>query len=171
MESDTLTTMLVSPLILTMACCLPVAILGTILGLTDRLTVFYGSEDVVLTCFGYASILATLVASTISEPVAIIMLCVTALLVLSSLATSRKGNRSFFKACIAVPTKFMLIFIIVLLGILAFESLKSALGELNKGRYEAALKNAAVGTGALAGSTFIIRLVRKLVKARDAKAA
>ena len=148
--------------------CIPIALLGTFWGLTDRLVVYHGSQDLLLTAIGYASAIATLVASSHSATVTIVLLLITTVIMLVSLADSKRANGSFIKACIAVPTKFMLLFLIIILGLAATGGLQAAYHEQKKGNARAAAKNAAVGAGGSLGAYFVAKLIRKLIKTRVA---
>lgn len=142
--------------------------LGAFWGFTDRLVIYHGKQDLLLTVIGYISIIATLVASAHSTPVAILLMVVSAIIMIVSFGESRRANGSFVKACIAVPTKFILLFLIILLWLAAFGALSDAYNEQKKGNGRAAAKNAAIGAGGLLGAYFVGKIIRKLIKTRAA---
>ncbi|MDI1249259.1 MAG: hypothetical protein PSV13_10390 [Lacunisphaera sp.] len=146
--------------------CIPIALWGLFWGFTDRLVVFNGKEDLLLTALGYASTIATLVASAHSSTVTFLLMGVTAIIVLISFGESRRANGSFMKACIALPTKFMLLFLILFLWMAAFGAMNEALKEHKKGNVRAAAKNAGAGAAGLLGALIVGKIIRKLVKAR-----
>jgi hypothetical protein len=138
------------------------AIPGAILGLGRKLIIYQDKDDlngawIVLT----ASVVA-LIALVYVYWVGVALSIVSLFMLLVSSLQTYQANQSVLKCLLAVPTKFVVLVLVVVCGLLSL-SIFAGIQSLALGRFKEGAKQLAAGGAGLAGLYFLRKFIAKLV--------
>jgi len=142
-----------------------VAIPGAILGHKNKVVVYKGKTDLILTFVSMPIIALSLFDAHFDNAFSWTTKSLAVLFVIFSLAISTKANRSIAKAIVVLPTKYVLAGLMAFCALLAGQGLLEGLKAQRKKDYEeAAAKYMTAAIGAF-GVYHLHKLISKFVRA------
>lgn len=146
--------------------CLASAILaipGTILGLRRELIVYDGRGDLHGSWFVVAAVLASFVFLSVYPWAGRGFLLLSVVLFLVSIRRTFTANRSLGKSLLAIPTKFTLLVLLMVCGLLSF-CLITGLQLIQQKKNKEGAKQLALGATGVIGFQFLKESIGKLVR-------
>lgn len=140
------------------------AVPGTILGLKDRLVIYNGKSDLVLTYLAPLSLLVWIPHPDIPSLVACTLKGMSVSLILWSVGKAWTANRSVWKTALVLPTKFALAWGIAICALLAAGGMISGTKELKARKFGLAARQFAIGAAAAVLFLKMKEIIRQLVK-------
>jgi hypothetical protein len=163
MNSETTKTIFIVYGIVSLASCL-LAIPGIILGNKEKVVVYNGKGDLILTFVAMPIIAISLFDLSFDNSFSWVMKVLAAVLIIVSLIVSFSANQSIAKTIVVFPTKYVLAGLIALCALIAGQGLIDGFKAQRKKDYEeATAKYLTAAIGAF-GAYHLHKLIAKFVK-------
>jgi hypothetical protein len=135
---------------------------GVILGLGRKLIIYHDKDDLNGAWIVLTASVVSLIALAYFFWVGVVLSIVSVFMLLVSSLQTYQANQSVLKCLLAVPTKFVVLVLVVVCGLLSL-SIFVGVQSLVLGRFKEGAKQLAVGGAGLAGFYFLRNLIAKLV--------
>jgi len=139
------------------------AIPGVSLGLKRKLVIYDGRDDLNEAWDVLVAVVAALIALNFHFWIGGALLVLSFLLLTLSIRRTYRANKSFGKSLLAVPTKFAVLGLIVVCGLLSF-SVVAGLHSFAEKKHKEGAKQLAAGAAGLVGFGLLKKLITKLVR-------
>jgi hypothetical protein len=144
-----------------------IALVGVFMGVNEKITIYNGNWDLVLTCLCAISVIAAWICFTNDNTPIMVLFIITAFItLLMSFRESMMANDSVLRAALAVPAKFILLVLIASCGLMAYGNVRSGMDEIKKGNKDKAASLFLIAAVFALGARFFYNLIKKLIKER-----